>query len=242
MRTRCLLAAALLSWSVLPAHAEEGPPTTSPGVPAGAAVLIQPVSSQPPDQGFGIAVADVLRDDDGGAGERRPRPPVRPGRIHPGPRRRSTGLRRGPERRHLQQRDRGRLELRLRLGGRPRQRSRLPPGSVFSPSTSIDRAGTSIPTPGCLRTRRPNVWSHYVVWAHTDNPSIARRFQEAGAPIELIDDYGFRSRTERDDIAVDSKTSPYRVTNNAQVDDVAFGRHDHANEFWFGAAPDAAVL
>ena len=47
MRTRCLLAAALLSWSVLPAHAEEGPPTTSPGVPAGAAVLIQPVSSNP---------------------------------------------------------------------------------------------------------------------------------------------------------------------------------------------------
>ena len=123
------------------------------------------------------------------------------------------------------------------------------PGSAPGPArlsflaVHINRPGRDIdPYAGVPPNTTPNVWSHYVVWAHTDNPSIARRFQEAGAPIELIDDYGFQSRTERDDIAVDSKTSPYRVTNNAQVDDVAFGRHDHANEFWFGATPHAAVL
>ena len=49
MRVRCLLMAALLSWSVLPAHAEEGPPTTSPGVPAGppySSLLPQPAVQQ----------------------------------------------------------------------------------------------------------------------------------------------------------------------------------------------------
>ena len=35
MPLRCLLMAALLSCSVLPALAEDGPPATSPGVPAG---------------------------------------------------------------------------------------------------------------------------------------------------------------------------------------------------------------
>jgi hypothetical protein len=124
------------------------------------------------------------------------------------------------------------------------------PGSAPAPvrlsfiAVHIDRPGkdTDPYATGVPPNTTPNVWSHYVVWAHTDNPVIARRFQEAGAPIELVDDYGFQSRTERDDIAVDSPTSPYRVTNNAQVDDVAFGRHDHANEFWFGAAPHASAF
>ena len=240
MRTRFLLAAALLSWSVLPAHAEEGPPTTSPGVPAG-----PPYSSslfiQPPDQGFGIALRMCYVTMTGA--------PVTEDRA----------------RRYVP------AEYTIAHAMAPQVFVEGPsadpsnnatvavwnfacdwaavPGSAPAPARlsflaiHINRPGQDIdPYAGTPPNATPNVWSHYVVWAHTDNPSIARRFQEAGAPIELVDDYGFQSRTERDDIAVDSKTSPYRVTNNAQVDDVAFGRHDHANEFWFGAAPHAAVL
>ena len=54
MPLRCLLMAALLSCSVLPALAEDGPPATSPGVPAGppySSLLIQPA-----DRGFDVAL------------------------------------------------------------------------------------------------------------------------------------------------------------------------------------------
>jgi hypothetical protein len=61
-------------------------------------------------------------------------------------------------------------------------------------------------------------------------------------PIELVDAFDFRSDADGDDIAVASRASPYRLTNNANVDDVTFGPHDHANEFWFGTAPQPAVL
>jgi len=241
MRNRCLLAAALLSWSVLPAHAEEGPPTTSPGVPAG-----PPYSSslliQPPDEGFGIALRMCYVTLTGA--------PVSEDRA-----------RRYVPAEYTLTRDTGAQvfiddpsaetvsnQATVAVWNLACDWAAVP-GSTPGPArlsflaVHIDRPGRDTdPYAGVPPNAMPNVWSHYVVWAHTDNPSLARHFQEAGAPIELVDDYGFRSRTERDDITVESKTSPYRVTNNAQVDDVAFGPHDHANEFWFGAAPHAAAL
>ena len=240
MRLRCLLIAALLSWSVLPAHAEEGPPTTSPGVPAG-----PPYSSllpQPADRGFDLAmemcfvtvtVAPVTE-----ANARRYVPAEYALARDAGPQILVGGANAGAV---SQEGTAAVWDLACDLatvpGGAPG------PARLSFVAVHIARpASADVYDSGIPPNVVPNTWSHHVVWAHTDNPAIARYLHEAGMPIELVDSFEFRSHAEGDDIAVASRVSPYRMTNNATVDDLVFGPHDHANEFWFNAGSHAAVL
>jgi hypothetical protein len=240
MRFRCLLAAALVSWSVLPAHAEDGPPSTSPGVPAG-----PPYSSllpQPTDRGFDLAMemcyVTMTAVPVTEANARRYAPAEYSLARDAGPQILVDGSSAGAV---SQEGTAAVWDLACDLatvpGGVPGS-ARLSFVAIhISRPASTDVYDTGIP-PNVL----PNTWSHHVVWAHTDNPAIARHFQEAGMPIELVDSFEFRSHADRDDIAVASRVTPYRVTNNATVDDVVFGPHDHANEFWFNGGSHAVVL
>ncbi|MCA1845106.1 MAG: hypothetical protein LC792_18310 [Actinobacteria bacterium] len=240
MRFRCLLTAALLSCSVLPAFAEDGPPATSPGVPAGppySSLLIQPA-----DRGFDLALEMCFVTMTGA-------PVTEANARRYVPAEYSLARDAGPQivvdQPKADTASQGTTvavwdfacDLAAVPGGAPG------PARLSFVAVHIARPGRDLDAnAGMPQNLGPHVWSHYVVWAQTDNPVIAGHLHEAGVPIELVDDFGFRSRPDRDDIAVASRITPYRVTNNAQVDDLVFGPHDHANEFWFGAGPHAAVL
>ncbi len=235
-----LMAAALVGWSVLPAYAEEGPPSTSPGVPAG-----PPYSSllpQPADRGFEVALGmcfiTLTAVPVTEATARRYVPAEYALAHNVGPQLAVDG----PNAATAPQ-DATAIVWDFACDLATVRGAAAGPARLSFVAVHITRAasadvyGTGIP-PNVF----PNTWPHYVVWAHTDNPAIARHLHEARMPIELVEAFGFRSNAERDDIAVESRVSSYRVTNNANVNDLFFGPHDHTNEFWFGAGPNAVAL
>jgi hypothetical protein len=235
-----LSAWALVGWSVLPAHAEEGPPSTSPGVPAG-----PPYSSllpQPRDRGFEVAmqmcfvtltVVPVTE-----ANARRYVPAEYGLARDVGPQLAVYGASTATASHEATAIAWDFACDRTIVPGGPPGPARLSLVAVhISRAPSADLHATGIP-PNVFA----NTWNHYLVWAHTDNPALAGHLHKAGIPIEVVDTFRFHSNAVGDDITVTSRLSPYRVTNNANVDDVVFGPHDHTNEFWFGAAPHATVL
>jgi hypothetical protein len=121
-------------------------------------------------------------------------------------------------------------------------RARPTPARLSLAGVSIAPRPADVVADPFKQTGAANVASFYLFKVQTSSRRLASALARRGLPAKRVRRFAYRSTAAHDTATVTSRSTGYKLTVNAQFDDVVFGPHDHDNQFWYRTGRSAVDL